>query len=605
MLFQRILRNLSRSLQWKLVFIFIAITLFLMIFVNVFLNNRVNSFYYTSFVDTINDGFKNWTTVSENPKASEIEYDFKEKKNHVYNFLISDTLSVTVVDKKTKAIVYSSDRDYLDNRKASGEDTTQFLNFVLSSENFIEVQEGAQTGALNKKLNHYNERDYFDYAREKGAFILYFVYDREAWKQIIDSFNSMIFNITLMAIIISLVIGYIISKTITAPIVSIMYKAQRLAEGDFDYMLEVRSEDEIGKLTKTFNYMAQELKKTLVEVSSEKNKIETILNYMTDGVVAFNLKGEVIHANPTSIKLLDFPQEGLSFNAFCNRYGLGMSLEDIVYLGSSVNTEKDIAVGEKSLRAYFAVFTDEEKKAEGIVAVFQDITEQQKLDRMRREFVANVSHELRTPLTSIKSYTETLLDGVLDDRETSERFLNVINSESDRMTRLVRDLLQLSRLDNQQMQWNMQGVSLVPLVKDCIDKIQIEAKNKEQQLESFVIGEIPDISADRDRIEQVVLNIVSNSIKYTPSGGKITVYIGRLYSEVYIKVSDTGMGIPESDLPRIFERFYRVDKARSREMGGTGLGLAIAKEIVEAHKGNISIISELGKGTEITVKLPI
>lgn len=600
MLFRRILRNLLRSLQWKLVFIFICITLFLMIFVYVFLNTRVNTFYYNSFVQTINDGFERWTTVSGNPTASEIEYDFREKRNHVYNFLVSENLSVTVVNKETNEIVFSSDRKYLENK---GNDS-QFLNIVLSSENFIQVKAGASKGAVNTKLNHYDARDYFDYAREKGDFILYFIYERDAWERIINSFNGMIFNITLMAIVLSLIIGYILSKTITAPVVSIMHKAQMVAEGDFDHVLEVRSDDEIGKLTKTFNYMANELKQKLVEISSEKNKIETILNYMTDGVIAFNLKGEVIHANPAARQLLDLEKESFSFSEFCKEYELGVSLEDIIYLGSSVNMEKSITLGEKSLRSYFAAFTDEERKVEGIVAVFQDITEQQKLDRMRREFVANVSHELRTPLTSIKSYTETLLDGVLDDRETSERFLGVINDESDRMTRLVQDLLQLSRLDNQQMQWNMQPISLAMLVRDCVEKIQIEAKNKGQQLESFVIGEIPEISADHDRMEQVVLNIVSNAIKYTPEGGKITVYVGRLYSEVYIKVTDTGIGIPESDLPRIFERFYRVDKARSREMGGTGLGLAIAKEIVEAHGGNITINSVWGKGTEVIIKLP-
>jgi len=170
---------------------------------------------------------------------------------------------------------------------------------------------------------------------------------------------------------------------------------------------------------------------------------------------------------------------------------------------------------------------------------------------------------------------------------------------------LVKDLLQLSRLDNQQMQWNMQNMSIVSLVKGSVEKMEIEASNKQQKLECFTIGSIPEIKADYDRIEQVMMNILSNAIKYTPDGGNISVYISKMYNEINIKVADNGIGIPEKDLPRIFERFYRVDKARSREMGGTGLGLAIAREIVEAHAGTMALKSEAGKGTEVTIKLPI
>jgi two-component system sensor histidine kinase VicK len=268
-------------------------------------------------------------------------------------------------------------------------------------------------------------------------------------------------------------------------------------------------------------------------------------------------------------------------------------------------SELTVNVKSKTIKVYFAVFTDESKKPEGVIAVLQDITEQQRLENMRKEFVANVSHELRTPLTSIKSYSETLLDGTLDDRETSEKFLGVINSEADRMTRLVKDLLQLSRLDNQQLKWNFEEISLTELVKNTTDRMEMEAKSRRQLLECFVLGEIPCIEADYDRLEQVVFNLLGNAIKYTPEEGKITVYIGKIYNDVYFKVVDNGIGIPESDLTRIFERFYRVDKARSREMGGTGLGLSIAKEIVEAHSGVINITSKIGIGTEVTVRLPI
>ncbi len=383
-----------------------------------------------------------------------------------------------------------------------------------------------------------------------------------------------------------------------------MHKAEKVAEGDFGEQLTVKSEDEIGNLTRTFNYMASELKKTLSEISSEKNKVETILNYMADGVIAFDLNGMVIHANPAVKKLLGDDVVNKPFKEFAIKVGLDVRIEDIVYFEESPVRESDTIINDMYVKVYFAVFTDTNKKPEGIIVVLHDVTEQQKLDSMRREFVANVSHELRTPITSIKSYTETLLDGAMEDPETSKRFLSVIDSEADRMTRLVKDLLQLSRLDNQQMNWKMEKVFLDTIVKTIVERMQIEAQRKHQKLESYVIGDIPAINADKDRLEQVIVNLISNAIKYTPEHGEITVYVGIIYNDIYVKVTDTGIGIPKESLPRVFERFYRVDKARSRDMGGTGLGLSIAKEIVQAHGGTISISSEMGKGTEVTVKLP-
>ena len=435
-------------------------------------------------------------------------------------------------------------------------------------------------------------------------YVVYFRYDREEWAGAMEAFNNIIKLSFVIAVILSLIFGYALSKTITVPIVNLMHKAKKMASGDFDQVVEVKSEDEIGKLTKAFNFMVKELKNTLNQISREKSKIETILNFMTDGVIAFDINGEAIHINPAAKRILETDDFFFDFNEFSKKYELGVSIEEIKYLEKYSTKEVVIDIGEKYVRMYFALFTDKENNAEGIIAVLHDITEEQKLENMRKEFVANVSHELRTPLTSIKSYSETLLDGALEDKEAAEKFLGVINSEADRMTRLVKDLLQLSRLDNRQMKWNMQEFTFEELVKSCVDKVRFSSEEKDQILECFTIGEITNIVGDKDRIEQVILNILTNAIKYTPVGGKITIYIGKMYGDVYVKVADSGIGIPKEDTARIFERFYRTDKARSREMGGTGLGLSIAKEIVEAHNGKISVSSELGKGTEVTVKLP-
>ncbi len=582
-----------RSLQWRLVSFFCLITFCLVIPIGLFLNGRIESKYYDNFIDRIRKGFEEWPVRNGSTSAQEL---MTALQNSEELFLLNlEHRSYTIYDQNGE-IHFTNDKVFLSNP----EEVNQ--NSLLESDNFVQALTGKEH---NKKiLESSNGASFFDYARPIGGNILYFRYYQDDWAEITRHFNSAIYTSLLIGFVIAFAAGYFLSQTITYPVAKLMRKAESIAKGDFGQDLEIKSDDEIGKLADTFNYMASSLKNNLAEISSEKSKMETILNYMTDGIIAFNLKGEVIHTNPAAARILGAENLG-TFQNYRTRFGFEYSLEDVLYLQSKQTTEMNVNLDGKAVKVYFAVFTDEGKNPEGVIAVLQDITEQQRLDDMRKEFVANVSHELRTPLTSIKSYSETLLDGALDDRETSEHFLSVINTEADRMTRLVRDLLQLSRLDNRQTKWNFEWMSFVELIKSAVERMELEAGSRKQKLECFVMNEIPEIEADYGRLEQVVFNIIGNAVKYTPEGGNITVYVGKIYSDVYFKVSDTGIGIPEGDIERIFERFYRVDKARSREMGGTGLGLSIAKEIVEAHKGTINISSKMGDGTEVTVRLPV
>ena len=269
-------------------------------------------------------------------------------------------------------------------------------------------------------------------------------------------------------------------------------------------------------------------------------------------------------------------------------------MEKIIYLETWTSTEQRIQVDEKYVNVYFAPFKDEKELPNGVIAVIQDITEHVKLDNMQQEFVADVSHELKTPITSIMGYADTLLEGGFDE-ETKTKFLNVIASESRRMARLVTDLLTLSRYDNKKTATNKETFDLGELVKKSQEKLAIEIKKKEHDVKCFVTADVPPVYAVKDDIERVVLNILTNSIKYTKDGGEIKIYVGFVYTDAYIKIIDNGIGIPEEDLTRIFDRFYRVDKARTRELGGTGLGLSIAKEILDKNGGSIDIKSEVGK----------
>lgn len=585
-----------KSLQWRLVIFFCLIIFCLIVPIGLYLNGRIESKYYDDFKWRIEKGFEDWSiaTDDDSPTAEELKIALQNSES-VFQLNLENR-SYTIYDTIAGEIYFTNDNEFINSTRELA------LNSLLGSDNFVRALAGKED---NKRiLESSGGSSFFDYAKLVGENIIYFRYYRDDWASITRYFNNIIYTSFLIGLIIALIAGYFLSRTITSPLAKLMQKAQNIAKGDFDQELEVKSGDEIGRLTETFNYMARNLKDNLAEISSEKSKMETILNYMTDGIIAFNLKGEVIHINPASMRILG--ADGLSnFSDYRTRFGFEYSLEDVLYLQSNQTAEMSINVGSKTIKVYFAVFTDEVKKPEGVIAVLQDITEQQRLEDMRKEFVANVSHELRTPLTSIKSYSEALLEGALEDRETAEHFLGVINSEADRMTRIVKDLLQLSRLDNHQMKWDFDMISITELIRSSVERMRLEAESRKQTLECYVMGDIPEIEADYGRIEQVAFNIIGNAIKYTQDGGNITVYVGRIYNDVYFKVSDNGIGIPEGDLKRIFERFYRVDKARSREMGGTGLGLSIAKEIVEAHSGTIEINSKIGVGTEVTVRLPM
>lgn len=359
----------------------------------------------------------------------------------------------------------------------------------------------------------------------------------------------------------------------------------------------------IRPVDNTVSLMTSELKDKLSEVSKQRNQMETILLHMTDGIIAFDMEGNIILINPEAKRLLKMSPEDSSFDDIFKNSGVDINMEKIIYLENWTSTEERVKVEDTYIHIFFAPFKNENETPAGVIAVIQDITEHVTLDNMRKEFVADVSHELKTPITSIMGYADTLLEAEYD-KETQGKFLNVIATEARRMAKLVTDLLTLSRYDNARNRIKKEAFDLGELVKRAQDKLAIEAMKKEHKVSCFVTADVPPVYADKDDIERVVLNILSNSIKYTKDGGEIKIYVGFVYNDAYIKIIDNGIGIPEEDLSKIFERFYRVDKARTREMGGTGLGLSIAKEILDKNGGSIDIKSIVGEGTEVVIRVP-
>ena len=582
-----------RSIQWKLVIISFLLVWLAMSIVGVFITEAIKKEQINSMTDTI---IARGYYLADNLKdkiggASNIQ-------EIVSNWFVGQGKQVRAVFVYENGGFTASQTNY-----EGAVDDLDLLGLWIVEEAIDQAQEITWPVDNSKYLTSIAVPIISSNNDVAGA--IYISADLSGIEENIMSINKILTSATILALCITALLGNLLSRTFTGPIKEVTSKAERLAKGDFGQTIAVKSRDEVGQLTEMFNYLTVRLKSTLDEMSREKNKVEAILTNMTDGIIAVNAEGVVIHANPAAYKIFNIREEDLynrNFDDAAEKLDLGITFNDI--LNDSDKNYNILSINNLIIKISVVQIINEQNEAEGAMLVLQDVTEQEKLDKMRKEFVANVSHELRTPLTTIRSYTETLLDGALDNKEYTLNFLKVINSESERMTRLVKDLLQLSKLDYDKMEWNMKSLSILNILRDCVVKMEMAAKQKNQSLSFEAIGELCEINGDKDRIEQVIINIISNAIKYTPENGSIKVTAKRLKDSVEIRIADSGIGIPKDDLPRLFERFYRVDKARSRSMGGTGLGLSIAKNIVEAHKGSIRIESEYGKGSEVIINFP-
>ena len=442
-----------------------------------------------------------------------------------------------------------------------------------------------------------------DGTEDSPVYYIIYIYDN---KDTVSELNNQLFMIIMQALVIGLLISvllsFLLSKTMVGPIEKLTAGAEKVAAGDFDSALPVESTDEIGILTGTFNEMAGVLQTTLAAVENERNKLDTLFLHMTDGVVAFDHDGGLIHCNPAANAMLRRTVDDTC--TYDELFGSVYAFDRMLSLQRPNYAEGELVVEDRTLELYLAPFSDQ--ISGGVLIVLHDVTEQHRNEERRREFVANVSHELRTPLTNVRSYAETIKDAGGDlPRETEDAFLDIIMGETDRMTHIVQDLLTLSRLDSGNAELSLSRFDFGAAIENVCRASALAAKQRGHALNCDMPESLPLIVGDRSRLEQVMMNILGNAIKYTPDNGHIQVTAGSSASTVWMEVSDDGIGIPEQDRERIFDRFYRVDKARSRESGGTGLGLSIAKEIVLRHSGAIGLAPHQGQGTTVRLTLPI
>jgi two-component system phosphate regulon sensor histidine kinase PhoR len=409
-----------------------------------------------------------------------------------------------------------------------------------------------------------------------------------------------------MAIAASLVIlaTTLITRSISQPIKQVTKAAQRIASGKLDQKIPVPTSDESGQLAQAFNEMSLSLKEMVTTISQERSKLATILSSMADGVIMTDSEGTIMLANPVAENLFDFKKDevvGRPLIEVVHDYEIDEVLKSCLKTAREQNIQLESGATRRFLRVIAIPLTTE--RLTGALVLFQDLTELRSLQTMRRELVGNISHELRTPLATIKAIVETIQDGAIDNKEAAKKFLARVNDEIDRMTQMVAELTELSRIETGKARLKLETVNLNLIIEDVMARLSPYARSRRVALLSELPADLPPVRADNERIRQVVTNLVHNAIKFTPSEGKAIISAKPERDSVVVSVCDTGIGISKEDLPHVFERFYKADKARAG--GGTGVGLAIAKHIVQAHGGNIWAQSEEGKGSTFSFSLPL
>ena len=594
-----------RSLHMKLVLIMLLLITSLMTVVGAFLMTSITDFYVDAFYQQMESVFgdsnpSNAAFVDSLRRQPALAGDVSEAVETLQD-IVETRAGDLGIDSRTRNyyILDGATGQYL-----AGSDGQESFQRLQTTHNLLTARNSIASGSDLVGDASDITASYMDVAIPITAgdysFIIYIYDNRDTVSELNGQLFLIIAQALLVGLLISVLLSFLLSKTMITPIERLTEGAERVAAGDFGSTIEVESTDEIGILTTTFNDMAAVLRDTLAAVENERNKLDTLFLHMTDGVVAFASDGSILTSNPAASQMLG---REVSFYDYDALFGEQVPFRKILALQRPDFLSVELTAGERILELYLAPFSDGEDG--GVMAVMHDVTAQRKNEEMRKEFVANVSHELRTPLTNVRSYAETIRDSEDIPRSVENSFLDIIISETDRMTRIVQDLLTLSRLDSGRADMKMIRFPFREAIESVCRAVELEAQRHGHTLIRSYGRTLPLITGDRSRIEQVMMNVLSNAIKYTPGGGTITGDAGVMGKNVWMEVSDTGIGIPAADRERIFDRFYRVDKARSRESGGTGLGLSIAREIVLRHHGTIALSDHSGPGTTVRIVLPI
>ncbi|WP_018247521.1 two-component system histidine kinase PnpS [Orenia marismortui] len=584
-----------QSIKTKIVALYLILLIATLVFAGYILQRSLEN-YFSTWLERKLIKEMNLIVSIIKPVLENKDYDSLDKSIVDYGKELETR--ITIIDSKGKVLA--------DSRK----DPMKMENHLGRPE----IQEVLK-GSLGKEIRYSSTLDinmkYIALPIKDGEKLLGFIRASLTLNKLRELYKG-IWTVLLKTVFTTILIGILLSlkftNQITDPIEEITFVAEKIANGYLDQNLVIRTQDEVGKLAQMFNHMVNRVRDKVQEISAEKNKIEAIVTSIGDAVIAVNQDRKIILFNLAAERIFGIKEDKVLDNSVIQvtkNYRLDELVEKSLKEDQIITEELEMLVPEQKIfRIQIAPIQDANKSTVGVVAVLRDITDIRRLEEMRKDFVGNVSHELKTPLTSIKGYVETLLDSKPSDNIYNS-FLNIIKEEADRLQRLIEDLLNLSKIESHSNYKSKEDVDIVKIIDDTILLLESKAKKKDINLVADLNLSAPNIQADQDQLSRLMINLIDNAIKYTPQGGKVKVSVDQKEEKLILEVEDNGIGIPEDDLPRIFERFYRVDKARSRKLGGTGLGLSIVKHIVEEHQGNISVESEIGQGTRFSVELPI
>lgn len=593
-----------QSVQFKLVIMYLLLIIVAMQVIGAYFVRELEGQLEKNFQDSITNSI---TLLDYNAREEIIKNSDNSVKlqNDIRELLVdysrasSNIIEVRIVDDKGKILGTSNlDNQGIVGQKSNDPLVKRTLSLGTTSEDKIYKDESNKNNRVWVNVSS---------IKNKGQVIgaIYLVADIESVYKQVDDITNIFITDTLIAMIITAVLGILLSRTITKPIIEMKRQAYAMARGNYSRKVKVYGVDEIGELADSFNTLTKRVQEAQAMTEGERRKLSSVLAYMTDGVIATDRRGKVILINTPAEKMLRVKHESANGRSIIDVLDIGdtYQFEDLMEVDGSLTMDRSTLDKPYVLRANFSVIQRETGFNNGVIAVLHDITDQEKVDQERRDFVSNVSHELRTPLTSMHSYLEALSDGAWEDKEIAPRFLEVTQNETERMIRLVNDLLKLSRMDGGREQLEKSFVNFTDFFNHIIDRFEM-MKKETIMFKRHIPKEPVIIEIDEDKVMQVLDNIISNANKYSPDGGRISFYLKKFEDEIEVSIADEGLGVPDEDLANVFDRFFRVDKARSREMGGTGLGLAIAREVIEAHGGRIWAERNKSKGTIIKFTLP-
>ncbi|WP_290033259.1 cell wall metabolism sensor histidine kinase WalK [Ligilactobacillus cholophilus] len=601
-----------QSIHFKIALVFALLLLIAFQIVGAVFIQRLKSDNLKSFKQRVELSSYVDNSLAQNLMSSDTQRANERIKTILEDVNNSNITDVEVVDAKG---TIRGDND-VDNRSLVGQRTTD-----------SDIKQVLYNGRTYSKMTYDrndNKRYYISItplfsATGNTNTVVGAVYIRASLESVYTSINNVtvIFaTAALIATVIGLFLAIILSSTITRSIDEMKKQTTRIANGDYSGQVHIYGKDELGQLAQAVNNLSVRVEEAQEQSESERRRLDSVLTHMSDGVIATNRRGKINIINQAACDYLDIEEKDtigksiLDVLKIHDRYTLHDLLEnqDEITLDMSEDDHDQI------LHAYFSLIQRESGFISGIVCVLRDVTEQEKIDRELRQFVSNVSHELRTPLTSMRSYIEALNDGAWKDPNVAPEFLKVTQEETDRMIRMINDLLKLSRMDSGRVKLDLELVNLNELFSYILDRFEMmlekdnndthATKSKNYTIKRDFTKKDLWVEIDTDKFIQVIDNLMNNAIKYSPNGGVITCRLLETHNHVILSISDQGLGIPKKDLNHVFDRFFRVDKARSRAQGGTGLGLAISKEVIEMHHGKIWADSVEGKGSTFYISLP-